>query len=132
LDASTVLVNADDRSGMTIAEDEFHQAMVAGPSALKRLGYVPTRFIHMVADVGGVDAAHALLTGPSASDGFTTLWELGRLDMSVEATVLLPWYSEIFSEQELRAARRRLQDHRFDVEGFISLEANTPPSWYVK
>lgn len=45
----------------------------------------------MVGEHGGAEAARHLLTGRDASDGFTTLWEHGRLEMSVEAHVLLPW-----------------------------------------
>lgn len=117
--------------GLTITEDEFHEAMVQGPQQLRTLGYVPTRFIQMVAELGGVGAAHSLLSGPNASDGFTTLWELGRLDMSVEATVLLPWYQELFSGEELARAQRRLADHQFDVDVFIAAESLTPPVWFV-
>jgi hypothetical protein len=37
-----------------------------------------------------VEAARQLLRGRDASDGFTTLWEHGRLKVSIEAFVLLP------------------------------------------
>jgi hypothetical protein len=41
---------------------------------LKReIGYKPTRFIGMVSRHGGVEAARRLLSGPDASDGFTTV-----------------------------------------------------------
>jgi hypothetical protein len=38
----------------------------------------------------GVETARSLLWKDGASDGFTTLWELKRLDLSVEAFVLRP------------------------------------------
>jgi hypothetical protein len=52
---------------MTTSEDEFHEAMIRGPHQLRALGYTPTRFIQMVAEFGGLGAAHALLSGPVAS-----------------------------------------------------------------
>jgi len=117
------------RSVMTIPEDEFHDAMVRGPQQLRALGYNPTRFIQMVAEFGGVGAAHALLSGPASSDGFTQLWEMGRLDMSVEANVLLPWFEELFATEELANARRKLEAHGFDVEAFLSNARLNPPAW---
>ena len=83
----------------------------------------------MVAEQGGVGAAHLLLEGRDASDGFTTLWENGRLRMSVEATVLLPWYEKLFSDEERTTARRRLTEHRFDVDDFIEAKTLNPPAW---
>jgi len=114
---------------MTVAKDEFHEAMIRGPQQLRALGYSPTRFIQMVAEFGGVDAAHALLKGPEASDGFSQLWEMNRLDMSVEAKVLLPWFEELFTNEELRNARRKLEAHRFDVESYLANARLSPPDW---
>jgi len=104
--------------------------MVLGSSRLKKeIGYNPTRFNQMVAEHGGVGAAHLLLQGADASDGFTTLWEHGRLEMSVEAVVLVPWYADLFTNDERAIARRRLTDHRFDVDGYVARRALDPPSW---
>jgi hypothetical protein len=95
----------------------------------RELSYNPTRFIQMVADHGAVGAAQLLLKGRDASDGFTTLWEHGRLNMSVEATVLLPWFEDLFTTSEIATARRRLTAHRFDVDDFLARESRNPPSW---
>ena len=43
-----------------------------------------------------------LLAKPDTSDGFATQSTLGRLDLSVEAFVLLPWYECLFSDDERR------------------------------
>jgi hypothetical protein len=114
---------------MTVAEDEFHEAMIRGPQQLRALGYTPTRFIQMVAEFGGLGAAHALLSGPDASDGFTQLWEMRRLDMSVEANVLLPWVQDLFSLEEQTNARRKLEAHKFDVEELLVNATLNPPDW---
>src|SRR5262245_17734500 len=53
-----------------------------------------TRFLQMVREVGGVQAAKALLHAEGYSEGLTALWELGRLDISMEAVVIQqPWSS---------------------------------------
>ena len=83
----------------------------------------------LVAEHGGPGAVHQLLKGRDASDGFTTLWEHGRLEMSVEAAVLLPWYTDLFSEEERGTARRRLTKHRFEVDSFIASRSANPPLW---
>lgn len=58
----------------TEAERQFHADMVAGAERLKReIGYKPTRFMQMVGELGGVEAARQLLRGRDASDGFTTM-----------------------------------------------------------
>jgi len=114
----------------TEAERRFHADMVTSAERLKReIGYNPTRFMQMVGELGGVEAARHLLRGRDASDGFTTLWEHGRLDVSVEAFVLLPWYRQMFSEDELATAERRLTEHRFDVERFLRTSTQRPPGW---
>jgi hypothetical protein len=74
----------------------------------------------MVADHGAVEASHRLLTGVRASDGFTRLWEEGRLDLSVEFSVLLPKYHDLFTGDERTEARRRLDQYEFDVDGQLA------------
>lgn len=92
----------------------FHAAMVALYQTAKRdLGYSATRFLQMVSELGGVEAARHLLRAPSVSDGFTTLWEGGRLDLSVEAHVLRPEFEALFDDAERRTARRRLSDYGY-------------------
>lgn len=116
---------------MTSGRDwEFHCDMVRGAERLKReIGYNASRFVQMVGEVGGVETARHLLTGRDASDGFTTLWEHGRLEMSVEAQVLLPWYRELFTADQLATAERRLRDHRFDVDAFLRRAGRERPAW---
>jgi hypothetical protein len=112
------------------AERHFHADMVAGAERLKReIGYNATRFVQMVGEHGGAGAVRLLLHGRDASDGFTTLWEHHRLDMSAEAFALLPWYRELFTEGELETAERRLREHGFDVERFVRTAGDQRPAW---
>lgn len=103
------------------ATAEFTRLMVDGIDRLQReIVYNPTRFRQMVGEHGGVGAAQRLLRGPDASDGFTTLWEAHRLELSVEAHVLLPRFASLFAQRELRMARHRLEEHGFDVDAFLA------------
>jgi len=112
------------------AERQFHRDMVLGVERLKReISYNATRFMEMVDELGGAEAARQLLRGRDASDGFTILWEHGRLEMSVETFALLPWYRELFTEEQKETAGRRLREHRFDVERFLRVSAQSPPEW---
>jgi hypothetical protein len=114
------------------AEQAFHSDMLSGIERLKReIGYTPTRFIQMVGEYGGVEAVHPILRGRDSSEGFTTLWEHRRLEMSCEAYVLLPWYANLFSEKERAVARHRLDDHRFDVDTFVERASQNTPAWWT-
>lgn len=117
----------------TLGEREFHAEMVRGAERLKReIGYNQTRFTRMVGEHGGVEAARHLLHGADASDGFTTLWEAQRLDVSVEAIVLLPWYESVFADAEREVARNRLAEYRFDADAFIAERSRRAPAWTVE
>jgi hypothetical protein len=87
---------------------QFHQAMLDGYQELAQLNYRATYFRQMVQEHGGVEAARRLLRQDNVAAGLTTLWELGRLDLSVEAFVLRPEYAELFTEAERASARQRL------------------------
>ena len=80
------------------------------------VGYNATRFIQMVAELGGVETANRLLDSSGVSDGFTTLWEAKRLDISVEAVVLQPEFAPLFDARRLRVARERLAQYGYTVE----------------
>ncbi|MGY6531694.1 hypothetical protein [Glycocaulis sp.] len=70
--------------------------------------YRPTYFLQMIDERGGVGAAKALLAKPMPSDGFTKLFELGRLDLAMESLVLEPEWASLFTDAELNKARRWL------------------------
>lgn len=77
---------------------------------VKETGYKPTAFVHMLQERGGLAAAQHLLAAPRPSSGFTTLWEMRRLDLTVEAAVLDNTWAGLFDSRELDVARRRLGD----------------------
>ena len=95
------------------AELDFHRAMVQIYETARRdVDYKPTRFLQMVSEHGGVEAARHLLRADTPSEGFITLWAAGRLDLTVEAHVLKPEYADLFTEEERRIARRRLDEYQ--------------------
>ncbi len=98
-------------------EDLFHRAMVSVyERARDEAGYNATRFLQMVAERGGLETARQLLNAAAVSDGFTALWEKGRLDLSVEFQMLQPQFEDLFTEDERETALQRLRDYRFDID----------------
>lgn len=79
-------------------------------SALAECGYRATRFLQVVAAHGGVSAAKQLLHAPGYPEGLTKLWELGRLDLSMEALILKKPWDDLFTEEDRRVAHKRLRD----------------------
>ncbi len=95
---------------MTILEKRFEQEMIdIYMTAKKECGYNASRFLQMLGAKGGLTAAKQLISKPGGTDGFTTLWEHGRLDLSVEAHVLKAEYAELFTDEERRMCRERLE-----------------------
>ena len=96
---------------------QFHQAMIGiYKAALDECKYRPTRFLQMVTEHGGVDAAKILINAQEPSDGFTRLWECGRLDLTVEAHAIKPEFANLFTEEERQIARRRLEEYGYQFE----------------
>ena len=95
-------------------EAELEHALWASCREARTLGYKPIAFEMMLGEEGGVETAHRLLASYRYQDGFRRLWELGRLDLSLECHVLRPTYRTLFSNQELEEARKRLRQLNYD------------------
>ena len=80
----------------------------------RSLGFVPTRFLRMPNEQGALLSAHQLLASDRYHDGFTRLWDLRLLDLSLECVVLKPLFRPLFTEKELNVARNRLRKLDFD------------------
>ena len=96
---------------MTV-EGDFHAEMLRLYREAKQEGYTPSYFLRMVNEMGGLAAAKKLIGDERPSEGFTRLWEMGRLDLTVESVALEPRYRELFSPEQLRRARQRLREYR--------------------
>lgn len=84
--------------------------------AKKELRYNATRFLQLVSEIGGLQAAKILIAKDGGTYGFEVLWEHKRLDLSVEAHVVKPEYSELFTDQERGMSRKRLKDFGYEVD----------------
>ena len=89
----------------------FHEEMISIYwKAKTECNYNATRFLQMVNEQGGLEAAKSLLHVDGYSDGIVALWERGRPDITMEALVLQKPWDILFSEEELNIARKRLNE----------------------
>lgn len=76
--------------------------------------YDAHRYFNMLEKHGGLETAHILINSPVESEGYTTLWELGRLDLTVEALIFdTPEYHALFTKEELMKIKKRLQSYGY-------------------
>jgi hypothetical protein len=100
----------------TELQRRFHAAMVeVYVRAKSEAGYTASRFLAMVTDQGGYEAARTLLHASGVSEGYTALWERDRLDLTVEAVILKPEWLDLFSPEERNIARERLTQYGYDL-----------------
>lgn len=82
--------------------------------AKSEAGYNASLFLQMLHERRGVATAKYLINASKPSDGYTNLYQRGRLDLTVEAVVIenVQWHP-LFTEDELDKARRRLVEYRY-------------------
>ena len=112
----------------------FHQHVLADVNYLKSRGYNPTRFLAMIAQDGSAVAVAKRLFSDSrpTSYGFERLWEMGELGRTVEFVANLPWFRDLFTEDELDEARSRLIALDFPFAERLAAAAAHPPDWTVE
>jgi len=101
---------------MTDLERRFESAMRDIYFRAKReCRYNAERFYQMIDQRGAIETAKSLISKPEGSDGFTNLYMMGRLDLTVEALVLKDEYMELFSEDEHQLCREKLLKANYQV-----------------
>ena len=80
---------------------------------LTETNYKPRFFMEMVARDGATEACLRLVRSEKPSEGFTKLWELGRLDLTAEAQMLAPEFKDYFEPSDLELARKRLKAYGY-------------------
>jgi hypothetical protein len=76
--------------------------------------YNATRFLHMLHEHGGLETARILLHSANVSEGYTALWERGRLDLTVEAVIHNnPKWHPLFTQDDLAICAKRLKEYRY-------------------
>lgn len=95
--------------------DEFNQAMMdVYKKAKSDAGYTATRFLNLLHEHGGLNTAYLLLDSNEVSEGYTALWERGRLDLTVEALVFeTVKYHPLFTHEQVERARERLRQYQY-------------------
>ncbi len=84
--------------------------------ALEEADYKATRYLEMLHDHRGLETARLLIYADKPSDGYTALWERGRLDLTVEALVVQPKWQTLFAQEPelLNKANKRLAEYKYD------------------
>lgn len=100
---------------MNPLEHEFDSVMHSiYVRAKKECGYNATEFLNMLSRDRGITTAKRLINTPKQSPGYTNLYLLDRLDLTVEATV---WentkFWPLFTEDDIEAARKRLEENEY-------------------
>lgn len=103
-----------------VAESKLAKALDVAMRDLDRriraeTSYRPNTFRSMLANRGGLATAKALMAGKAVSHGFGELVMLGRPDLTMEALILHPKWSELFHGSELAEAERRLRGTGFQA-----------------
>jgi len=91
-------------------ESEFDQAMRGTYEAARNRGYIPTYFLQMLEEHGGVGTAQRLLAKADAQSGLFKLWELDMLHESMESLVVQERFKPLFTAGEIAEAHRRLDE----------------------
>ena len=91
---------------------QFEQDMLNIYREAQKVGYRATIFLHMITTKGAMETARYLINADVVSSGYTKLWELGRLDLSVEALVVKTWQS-LFTADEIEKCKNRLAEYRY-------------------
>ncbi|HNX13844.1 MAG TPA: hypothetical protein PK854_12540 [Oscillospiraceae bacterium] len=94
-------------------EKRFHHDMEQICAEARKLKYTPAYFAAMLNTHGGVMTAKKLIHTADPSYGFTKLFELKRLDLSVEAHVIKPEYEPLFTDEEREICRSRLLEYGY-------------------
>ncbi len=103
---------------MSDVERRVGEAMFAIYREARDIGYTPSIFLRMLNEKGALQTARQLINASQPSDGYTRLWELRRLDLSVEAVVHdnAEWHG-LFTQDELQRCKKRLTDYGYFETG---------------
>jgi hypothetical protein len=99
--------------------EQFTGAMVDIYRNAKREAHYDAKiFLGMVMDRGALETAQYLIRSGKPSDGYTALYERGRLDLTVEALVTSGEWDDLFPEEDRALARDRLRQYGYDPDSW--------------
>jgi hypothetical protein len=121
---------------MSDLEERFDAAMMdIYRRAKSEAHYNASRYFQMLSEHRGVETARILLHADTVSEGYTALWERGRLDLTVEALIYdHPEYHGLFSQEEREIAFQRLRQYKYPsaidpVDKFIGAFTSDVANW---
>ena len=95
-------------------KQELRDRYIATYNACKKFKYTPRAFLDMVvSDEDIVEVTRRLIHKDGGTSGFATLYENGRMDLSVEKIILEPQYRPLFRSEDLVAAYERLKQYQY-------------------
>ena len=94
---------------------QFDEAMFSiYERALSEVRYRASIFFRMLDEHRGLQTARILIHSSTVSEGYTSLWKLGRLDLTVEAVIHdNPKWHPLFTKEELAICKQRLVDYKY-------------------
>ena len=97
--------------GLEQLEMDFEQAMWnLYHATLNEAGYDSKTFRRMLCEHSGRETAHRLIRAMQPSTVYANLYQLGRLDLTVEALIHdNPRWHPLFRKEELKKVRQRLR-----------------------
>lgn len=97
---------------------DFEKAMHGIHTRAKlEAGYNASLYLQMLYRHDGLGTAKQLINSAQVSQGYTRLYELGRLDLTVEALVIdNPRWHNLFTQEELERARKRLAEYKYRAQ----------------
>lgn len=91
----------------------FEQRVNKAIKEMMALGYKPKAFMTMIINDETVNAVKKVINSTTPPDGFIKLWELNRLDLSMEAIIQEKEWEDLFTEEERLKAKKRLNDYDY-------------------
>ena len=99
---------------MSALEHEFDDACMDSVREFRQLKYDPKLFVAMRSELGSVETCRRLINTPKWPDGFSRLWEMKRLDLSIEAIVHdNPQFRPLFDTFTLENCNKRLVESEY-------------------
>jgi|GEM_PF-215768 len=100
--------------------EAFTQLLRDAVLQAERLGYRPNQFKRMLEQHGGFETVRRVLATGKPSDGFTRLWELGRLDLTCEALIVETEWRKYFDPALLARAEALLADMKYSFKPYTT------------
>jgi hypothetical protein len=98
-------------------EHEYERAVADAMVQMRSIGYDPAALRKLVSTVGPRRASELIAELAEPTEAFVALYQLGRLDLTVEAQMASGPYRDLFAPHLLSRITHRLAEHGFRVNG---------------